>query len=478
VEKEDFRSTFVNDRLLLVVDDDDAWRDLTAERLREKGYEVLGAASGSEAIRMAADCSPALVLLDWQLPDQNGGDVLKQIKRLRIGGEVIMLTAFASPKLAVQAIKDGAFDFVAKEADPDELLVTVRCALEARAQRERAVSLSAEQYRGLILGNSPQIRLVHERIHQAAGAGAPVLITGETGTGKELVARAIVAGSERRSHQFVTVDCTTLARDLVESELFGHERGAFTGAQQRKRGRVELADQGTLFLDEIGELELSLQAKLLRVLERKEFFRVGGVAPVTVDVRVIAATNRNLHEEVRAGRFRRDLFYRLNVVHLHLQPLRERPEDIPLLAEHFLNRFARELRKPIHGFSEDVMECFLQYQWPGNVRELENTIQRMVIFAHGSSITTAVLPQEITSIRFANASSPYSEEHNRLATDSVSLEEATRRFRRWYVQRALLAHGAKAEGAAQALKVNRTHFYKLLKSLGLRLEAAESPPSD
>jgi DNA-binding NtrC family response regulator len=411
---------------------------------------------------------PALILLDWQLPDLDGREVLKQLKRLEIDGEVIMLTAFASPKLAVQAIKDGAFDFVAKEAALDELLVTVRCALEACAERAKAVSLTSEQYRGLILGNSPQIRVVHEQIHSAARTGAAVLITGETGTGKELAARAIVAGSERQSQPFVTVDCTTLSRDLVESELFGHERGAFTGAHQRKRGRIEVADQGTLFLDEIGELELPLQAKLLRMLERKEFFRVGGVAPVTVDVRVLAATNRSLHEEVRAGRFRRDLFYRLNVLCLHLPPLRERREDIPLLAEHFLARFARELRKPIRGFSDDVMEGLLRYQWPGNVRELENTIQRMVIFERGSLLARTVLPQEIICAEKGAGVLPDPlPAPDWLAAGSLPLEEATRRFRRWYVQRTLQASGAKVEAAAQALKVNRTHFYKLLKSLGL-----------
>lgn len=451
---------------LLCLDDDPHWRGLLAGRLRENGYEVLEAGTGAEGVRIVADASPAIVLLDWQLPDQDGLQTLRQMKELGAQAEVIMLTAFVSPKLAVQAIKGGAFDLVSKSADPEEIFVAVRCALEAVSQRRRTAGLSAEQYRGLMLGNSQQMQVIHHQIHEAARTNASVLITGETGTGKELAARAVVSGSERRSRPFVTVDCTTLGRELVESELFGHERGAFTGANQRKPGLVELAHQGTLFLDEIGELEPPLQAKLLRMLERKEFFRVGGVTPVTVDVRVIAATNRNLPNEIKAGRFRSDLFYRLHVVGIHLPPLRERREDIPILAEHFLSRFARELRKPIRGFTEAVLECFLEYQWPGNVRELENTIQRMAIFERSPMIGLAVLPQEIKAAS-ASERSLIAPSEWLGGTGLLSLEEATGRFRRQFIEGVLRSHGGRVEEAAQALKINRTHLYKLLKQLGL-----------
>jgi DNA-binding NtrC family response regulator len=336
--------------------------------------------------------------------------------------------------------------------------------------------LSAEQYRGLILGNSEQIRLIHHQIGEAARTNASVLITGETGTGKELAARAIVAGSDRHSGPFVTVDCTTLGRELIESELFGHERGAFTSAYQRKCGRVELAHRGTLFLDEIGELEWPLQAKLLRLLEQKEFLRIGGVMPIKVNVRIIAATNRNLAEEIRAGRFRADLFYRLHVVGIHLPPLRERGEDILLLAEHFLSHFARELRKPIRGFSEEVIEFLLRYQWPGNVRELENTIQRMVIFERGPSLSIDVLPREVRLISSGEGRPTGEVEIPEVSRGSgaLSLDEATWLFRRQYVDQVLQAHAGEVNAAAQALNVNRTHLYKLIRLLKLTNRGARN----
>lgn len=457
---------------VLIIDDDDHWRALLAAWLGEHGYEAIEAGTGHDGVLAVASAGPAVVLLDWQLPDQDGIKTLKQVKQLGTGAEVVMLTAFVSPKLAVESVKEGAFDYICKSADMEEILVVVRRAMEMVLPRRAALHLTAEQYRGLILGNSEQIQHVHYQIAEAAKTNVPVLITGETGTGKELVARAIASGSVRCDRPFITVDCTTLRRELIESELFGHERGAFTGAYQRKRGQFELAAEGTLFLDEIGELDLPLQAKLLRVLERKQFLRVGGERQVTVDVRVMAATNRNLVDEIRAGQFRRDLFYRLNVVGIHLPPLRARAQDIPLLAEHFLSHFAREIRKPIRGIREDALDCLLRYQWPGNVRELENTIQRMVIFERSPYLGVDVLPQEIKHDPscLPRVGMGAGEPVPPPAAGVLPLEEATQLFRRQYVEEALRSHGHRVDAAARALKVNRTHLYKLLKQLGLSWE--------
>jgi two-component system response regulator AtoC len=430
---------------------------------------VVEAITAAEGLRVAHEALPALVLLDWRLPDQDGFHTLEQLKAQYPAVEVIMLTAYGSPQMAVRAIKSGALDFVPKSGDLEDLLVAVRSALETIRQREDQARLTAEQYRGLILGKSRAIQEIHEHIHTAARSTVPVLITGETGTGKELVARAITMGSERHGQPFVTVDCTTLSRELLESELFGHERGAFTGAHRQKPGRVELADHGTLFLDEIGELDPVLQSKLLGVLERKEFFRVGGTAPVRVDVRIIAATNRDLRQEVQANRFRADLFYRLLVLHIHLPPLRERREDIPILTEHFLSRVAQELRKPLVGVTDEVLECFLAYPWPGNVRELSNTIQRMAIFERGSRLSLAVLPQELRSALTGSTLTPDPPQAEATPTN-LSLEEATAQFRRQFIERVLRAHQGNVSAAAQALKINRTHLYKLLKQLGFSVD--------
>jgi DNA-binding NtrC family response regulator len=455
---------------VLVVDDDRPWRDLVVEHLRGIGCEVLEAADATSGIRMVEEAEPALVLLDWRLPDHDGLVALKRIKQLRPATVVVIQTAYESTALTVQAVKEGAFDFVRKSASMEELLVAVRRALDVVDQQRVSTQLSAERYRGLILGNNPHIRVLHDQISDAAQTNAAVLITGETGTGKELVARAIVTGSLRHARPFVILDCTTLGRELVESELFGHERGAFTGAHQRKQGRIELADGGTLFLDEIGELELPLQAKLLGVLERKEFVRVGGTVSMNVDIRIVAATNRDLPTEILAGRFRPDLYYRLHVVHMHVPPLRDRVEDIPLLAGHFLDHFAREMRKPLVGFEDEVMEQLLRYQWPGNVRELENTIQRMAIFEKSERITLPMLPREIS--HYADTALPPAAQPDATASPAgevpaLSLEEAEAQFRRRYIEDALQAHGGKVETTAKALNINRTHLYRLLKSFGL-----------
>ncbi len=385
---------------VLIVDDEKNYPLILSAVLEEEGIEPLTANSGQEALDILEHSDIDLVLTDMKMPSMDGIELLERIKGKNPDLPVIMMTAYGTVEKAVEAMQKGAYNYILKPFDNESLLVYVKKAISVykmvKENRRLRQDVEAKYRFGNIIGKSRKMKEIFETIQKVAPANATVLIEGESGTGKELVARAIHFNSPRRDEPFIAVNCSALAETLLESELFGHERGAFTGAVSMKKGRFELADAGTLFLDEIGELSSNLQVKLLRVLQEKAFERVGGVRSVSTDIRVIAATNKNLKEEVAAGRFREDLFFRLNVVHLFLPPLRQRPEDIRPLVDHFIKKYAGEYRveHPVTGVDRKVERMFYDYTWPGNVRELENVIERAMILCAGPTITVKDLPGE------------------------------------------------------------------------------------
>jgi len=385
---------------VLIVDDEKNYPLILGAVLEEEGFETLAANSGHEALEILEHSDIDLVLTDMKMPSMDGIELLERIKEKNPDLPVIMMTAYGTVEKAVEAMQKGAYNYILKPFDNESLVIYVDKAvsLYRMVKENRRLRQDVEsKYRfGNIIGKSRKMREIFETIRKVAPASATVLIQGESGTGKELVARAIHFNSPRRDAPFVAVNCSALAESLLESELFGHERGAFTGAVAMKKGRFELADGGTLFLDEIGELPANLQVKLLRVLQEKSFERVGGVKSISTDIRIIAATNKNLKEEVAAGRFREDLFFRLNVVYLPLPPLRQRPEDLRPLVDHFIKKYAGEYRleQPVTGVDREVERMLHDYTWPGNVRELENVIERAMILCQGPTIAVADLPAE------------------------------------------------------------------------------------
>lgn len=377
---------------ILVVDDEPNYLIVISELLKEENYEVLTAQSGEDGLKVVEETDLDLVLTDMRMPGMGGLEFLKAIKNYNKDLPVIMITAFGEVEKAVVAMKAGAYNYLSKPFNNEELLMNIRKAIEHYSLLSENVRLRGEakvRYGfASIVGKNARMQEIYQLIEKVAPTTASVLITGESGTGKELVARAIHINSPREKEPFISVNCAALPETLLESELFGHERGAFTGATAMRKGRFELADSGTLFLDEIGDIPLSLQAKLLRVLQERNFERVGGVKPISVDVRIITATNRDLKDEVDKGNFREDLYYRFNVLHIHLPPLRERADDIPMLAEHFIRKFAKLLNKPDLRISGDALRYLTGLPWEGNVRELENTIERAGILCSGDVIQT------------------------------------------------------------------------------------------
>lgn len=384
---------------LLIVDDEESVRLLLSAVLRREGYQVECAEDGQQALAKFKLLQPDLVLMDIRMPVMDGLTAFKEMRQLRHDCNIILMTAFAAVETAVEAIKLGAFDYVIKPFDIDEVKLLVSRALEMRRMAEEINVLHRElsdTYRvDKILTNSPRMQELCRMIAKIAPTNASVLIVGESGTGKELIANTIHYNSRRKHGPFVKINCGALPEGLLESELFGHEKGAFTGAVMRRAGRFEQADKGTIFFDEIGELSASLQVKLLRVLQEREFERVGGNQTIKTDIRVLAATNRNLEEMVAAGTFRRDLYYRLNVVCLQSLPLRERPEDVSLLADYFVQKFSQENNKSIVGFDPTALRLMQRYAWPGNVRELANVIERAIIMSNTSVILPEDLPEHI-----------------------------------------------------------------------------------
>ncbi len=368
---------------ILVVDDEKTIRFAFETFLRDEGHHVFTAGDGTAALDIFEKVRPDVVFLDYRLPDTDGLSLLERLRSERPGCAVIFMTAFGDMNTAIRAMQLGAYEYLTKPLDLERIRTLVRSVLDGQAAL-RAVSDRAMERgigTGLIVGRSPAMQEVFKMIGLLTGQDVTVLITGESGVGKELVARAIHDHSERRPHPFVAVNCGAMPETLLEAELFGHEKGAFTGADRLKPGKFEAAGYGTIFLDEIGELHPALQVKLLRVLQERSFERVGGTTTLPVNARILAATNKNLHEEMIRGRFRRDLYYRLHLIHIHLPPLRERMEDIPLLVAHFLDKGNRELGRQVRGVSPAAMDRFMAYSWPGNVRELENEIKRAMVLS-------------------------------------------------------------------------------------------------
>ncbi len=384
---------------ILVVDDEASARGALSEILSDEGYKVRTAADGFRALAAASEFAPDLVLTDLKMPGMDGLSLLGRLREQDPEVAIVLMTAFGAVQSAVEAMRAGASDYLTKPLNSDELLVVLERCLEGATLKRDARRMRkqlSEKYRfENIVGQSPEMQVVFKSVQQVAPSRATVLITGESGTGKELIASALHHNSERSPKPFVKLHCAALAESLLESELFGHERGSFTGAEKRRLGRFEQADGGTLFLDEIGEISPSVQVKLLRVLQEHEFERVGSSQPVKVDVRVVAATNRDLKKMVEQGQFREDLYYRLNVINLRLPPLRERSGDIAPLALHFLATFAKENGKSAERFDEEALRLLKTYEWPGNVRELENVVERAVVLSDGPIIGRKQLPVEL-----------------------------------------------------------------------------------
>ncbi len=440
---------------LLVVDDDPVTVNLLKEVLSKEGYDVTTALSGEEAIAHGTDKIFDIVITDVRMGEKDGMGVLKSFKKMAPETTVIMITAFGSIETAIESIREGAFDYISKPFKLEEIKFTVQRALEQkRLLKEnrfyRQELLSKYQFNNVI-GRTPQMFQVYKTIAKVADTKSTVLLYGERGTGKELVARSIHYNSLRNDRPFIPVDCATLVETLMESELFGHVRGAFTGAHSAKRGLLEEADGGTLFLDEVSNLSLSMQTKLLRFLQEHEIKRVGGTESIKVDVRVIAATNQSLDPLVKSGTFREDLFDRLNVVSITLPPLRERKEDIPFLANHFLQKFTEENKKSISHISPEALEILLQYSWPGNVRELEHTIERAVIF----SMHPMILPEDLPRNMFEEM-----KETNTLPLEKLlPLKEIEKR----YVLQVLEETKGNKKKASEILGIDRTTLYRILE---------------
>ncbi len=445
---------------ILVVDDDPDIRDLLTDRLRLLQLEAVCAGDGEEALALLRQEPPPLTLLDLQLPRVSGMDVLQAIRREGIQTTVIVITAWGTPERAVEAMRAGAYDFIPKPLDPAHLEVVINKALERDSLREENQLLQSElsSLDRPLIGDSPPIREVVRTAQQAALSNATILLRGESGTGKEILARAIHRWSPRRNRPLVTVNCVALSEELLESELFGHEKGAFTGAHQKKRGKVELADGGTLFLDEIGDIRPPLQAKLLRLLQEQEFERVGGTRPIRVDVRFVAATSTDLERAMKEGRFRPDLYYRLNVVSLQLPPLRERREDLEPLARHFVEKYSAELKRPPKPLAPEALRLLGRHHWPGNVRELENAIERAVVLSTGPEIGPRDLP-----ILLPEPGEPAGEEPT-----GGTYHEAVLQFKRELLRSALARANGNQTRAAEALGLQRTYLSRLLKDLGIR----------
>jgi DNA-binding NtrC family response regulator len=364
--------------------------------MKKEGYEVAAASDGLEALKMLKAGPFDIVVTDLKMPNLDGLGLLDRMIRDYPSVPVIIITAHGTVATAVDALKKGAFDYISKPFEQEDLKNVIQKAVRTRRLNEDEMLFDPEDIdRYGIIGAGPRMAEIFETIKRVAPTTTTVLITGETGTGKELIAHAIHRNSPRRNNPFIKINCAAIPENLMESELFGYERGAFTGAVAKKQGRFELAHKGTLFLDEVGELPKDMQVKLLRVIQEQKFEHVGGLQTIKVDVRLMTATNRNLLQDVREGRFREDLFYRLNVIPIHLPPLRERREDIPALTDYFIEKFNKKLDRSVKGIDERVRDLFIQYEWPGNIRELENLVERVVLMAHGEIITFADLPSDL-----------------------------------------------------------------------------------
>jgi len=442
---------------ILIADDELSNRRILAQELVHKGFAVDTAGGGREALTKIESAPPDLVILDYMMPDLSGLDVLKALRAKGNDTPVVVITAYGSVERAVEAMKAGAYDFITRPFDPDHIELVVRKAIERQTLKREVEVLSQESRdrHHLIIGESPKMKLAVEMARKAAASNSTVLLLGESGTGKELFARYIHGRSDRAQRPFLAINSVGLSKELLESDLFGHEQGAFTGAHKMKKGKIELANGGTIFFDEIGDISREMQAKLLRFLQEREFERVGGVTPISVDVRVIAATNRDIGAAVKGGEFRDDLYHRLNVVVITPPPLRERKEDIPVLTEFFLRRFSISARRNVTKISDEARDRMVAYDWPGNVRELANAIEHAVVLGSDTVIEATDLPS-----RFAGESIvPLSE--------NLSYREGINAARKELVLNALRKTDGNRSAAAKVLGLEAKYLLKLMKSLGI-----------
>jgi two-component system response regulator AtoC len=433
---------------ILLIDDEENFRHMLSVILKKRGYDVETASSGTEGLKKIDTAAFDTVLCDIRMPQMDGLEFLKEAQKAGCESTIIMMSAYGTLDTAIEAMKLGAYDYISKPFKPDEIILTLRKAEERERLRRENLFLKKEVQKEYsfenIISKNERMRQLFDTIRKVAKYKSTILIEGESGTGKELVAKAIHFNSDRADNPFVPVNCGAIPENLLESELFGHTKGSFTNAVRTKKGLFEEADGGTMFLDEIGELPLQLQVKLLRVLQDGEMRRIGDSRPIKIDVRIIAATIKDLDREVREGKFRDDLFYRLNVLPMKIPPLKERKEDIPLLVEHFINKYSRELNKPIEAITPDALNCLMNYGWNGNVRELENVIERAIVLTESSQIQVENLPAEIES--------PREESKLNLLNDELSIKKASR-----YLEIDLITK------ALQKTKGNHTHAAKLLE---------------
>ncbi|MGD2062446.1 MAG: sigma-54 dependent transcriptional regulator [Nitrospirota bacterium] len=453
---------------ILVIDDELPVREMVQRLLSESHYEVRLARNGEEGLALFRKEGFDLVVTDLSMPGMSGIDVLRAIKGEEASVPVILITAFATIDTAVEAIKSGAYDYITKPFDPDDLAITIKNALAHKHLFDENLLLRRKldnaERKGAIIGESLKIREVFHLIEKVASTDATVLIEGESGTGKELVARRLHDVSQRAGKRMLSVNCGALPETLLESELFGYEKGAFTGASAAKEGIFKAADRGTLFLDEVGEMPPPLQVKLLRVLQDKEVLTVGGRETIAVDVRIIAATNKDLKAEVEAGRFREDLYYRINVFTIPMPPLRERREDIPLLLHHFIAKYNREFGKDVQSVSPKLMQFFMDYDWPGNIRELENYVERALLMAEGPQLQLAALRRDSDDAE--------EEDEDRV----LSFKDAKERFEKEYILTLLDRFDGVVSRAAEAANMPRPNFYEKLKKYEISPAAARAKP--
>ncbi|MDO9287579.1 MAG: sigma-54 dependent transcriptional regulator [Thermodesulfovibrionales bacterium] len=442
---------------VLIVDDEEGIRESLSGILEDEGYDILTAKSGEEAIKMLGESSPDLVFLDIWLTGMDGIQTLKEIKAIKPDVPVIMISGHGNIELAVKAAKMGAYDFLEKPLSLEKVVLVAKRALEKRTLEMENIVLKENLIKKWkLVGESQKIKEVKEQVEMAARSNSRVLIFGESGTGKEVVARLLHEKSTRNEKPFIEVNCAAIPQELIESEMFGHEKGSFTGAFEKKNGKFELADKGTLYLDEIGDMSLQTQAKVLRVIETQEFQRVGGNKNITVDVRIIAATNKDLREEVKKGNFREDLYFRLNVIPLFIPPLRERKEDIPLLVEYFLEALGAEYGKHAKKIIPETLESLKSYDWPGNVRELKNVIERLVIMTPSNTITSKNLfmPGENETLTYFTYK---------------TLKDARDAFEKDYIIKKLGENNWNISKTAEILDIERSNLHRKIKTYDIKM---------
>jgi len=478
---------------VLVIEDDETVREVLRSFLGQKGFEVTLAQNGESGLDLLRAEKFDLIFTDLVMPGISGMEVLKEVVASKIAVPVVVMTAFGTVQTAVEAMRIGAFDYITKPFNLDELMIVLDKALAVAKLQKENIMLKMQlknkyNFEGLV-GDSPSMQVVYELIEKIADTDSTVLITGESGTGKELIAKTIHYNNlSRAGGPFVPLNCSAIPRELLESELFGHEKGAFTGAINTRIGRFELAQGGTLLLDEVGELDPSLQVKLLRILQEREFERVGGVKTIKVDVRILAATNKDLEKVTKEGKFREDLFYRLNVIPLHLPPLRQRVEDIALLTAHFIKAFSQKRKREPFTFSSDAMNCLLKYHWPGNVRELENLVERLTILVSNKVVTIADLPEKFRQTTNADIEQTRNVQMTQKKAEPVDMHLApvpgvvefgdgdidfnkiVGTLERNLIMKALEKAGGVRSKAAQLLKLNRTTLLEKMKKMGIDMK--------